>query len=116
MRVLLAVATISLFSFNNVLANDVLYVDDNNEITITGVIESIGMDSIDLRHGDKVIDVETDDINDFDDGLKKLLNVGDTVQISGRFDNDDFEAKRILKTDNGAETTTTPVVVEDGDE
>jgi hypothetical protein len=66
---------------------------DGTWINISGIIESVGPDTFSLDYGEGIVVVEMDD-GDRDADAYKLL-AGDKVAVSGRVDDDFFEATTI---------------------
>ncbi len=77
-------------------AQGTVYINDNNQSSITGNIQDMGVDHIELIVDGQVVKVDTDDIN-LDEGMDKLLNPGDRIQVFGKFENGEFEASNIMK-------------------
>lgn len=73
-------------------ANPIPY-EDGSWVTITGVVASSDADSFKLAYGQGTIEVEMDDWSWYAKGYAALP--GDTATVTGRVDNDAFEARTI---------------------
>ncbi len=84
-------------------AQNTLIIDDGDNSVVSGVVESIRYDQIELDVGGKIIDVDVDDLEIKDD-IDTFFPVGTKVRVTGRMiDSDEIEAQNIIKLED-AET------------
>ena len=76
-------------------ASDVYLTGDEDESAITGIIDSVNDERIELIVNGERIDVDVDNL-DLDDGQEDILKVGDEVRITGKFDDDEFDAESLI--------------------
>lgn len=97
----LAVSSLALAGFVAPAAaqEDVMVIDGQGDSIISGTIEDIGDDSLDLLVGTDSVEVNMEDMN-LDDGVADFLAVGDQVKVFGHFEDGDFEANKIVKSES----------------
>jgi hypothetical protein len=77
-------------------AQDMLVIDQENQTMLSGIIVEVDSNSFVLRSSETEIEVSMEEL-EFDGDADKLLAPGMEVTVEGEFDNNIFQAKRVVK-------------------
>jgi len=88
-------------------ASDVYITGDDDESAITGIIDNVNEDEIDIIVNGERVNVDVDGL-DLDDGQEDILKRGDEVRFTGKFDDNEFVAESLVLV-----TPKTDVIVEE---
>lgn len=92
-------------------AQDVYIGDRGEDTVLSGVVTDIGGDSMRLSVNGEEVRVDAEDLN-LDEGQGDLIKTGDRIQLRGKFESDEFEARSLVLLESGADAN---VVVDDED-